>query len=202
MLSTSDNKIIWKLNKGSETIFEYCKGIYKLPELEFKDNIDAQIDKLSKLNCVDIQKMKSAIQFIAKKSQHGTSVIFMDKNTLDNQLKILSSYHRTYQVVPFDLEEGVSKFEGMLAIDGAILADTNCNCYAVGAIVEAELVAIGKIGRGARYNSLVNYVHAIFEKEKANTERSGEVICFAVIISEDETIDVEIPNEDSLYGYD
>ena len=199
-----ENHLIWKLNKGSETIFEYCNGIYKLPGLESKDNTDAQLNKLDKLNLqpYEIQKMKSAIQSVARKCQHGTSIIFMDEDTLKQELKSLSKYHRTYQVEPLDLEQGVSDFEGILAIDGAILADTNCKCYAVGAIVEAELVKTGTIGRGARYNSLVNYVHALFKKETAKPERIGKVICFAAIISEDETIDVEIPKEDSLYGCD
>lgn len=195
ILAKFENYLIWKLIKDGKTIFEYCKGIYKLPELESKDNIDEQLNKLDTLQIKDSEreKIKSVISEAMKKSQHGTSIIFMDKKTLNNQLKDLELYNRAFRVVDKDLKDVVENFESVLAIDGAIIAGTDCSCHAVGAIVEAELKVRGVPGRGARYNSLVNYVHAVFEKEKANPNRKEAVVCFAVIISEDETIDIEIP---------
>lgn len=190
-----ENYLIWKLVKDGKTIFEYCQGIYKLPELESEDNTDEQLNKLDTLQIKDSErdKIKSVISEAMEKSQHGTSIIFMDNTTLNNQIKDLELYNRAFRVGYKDLKDVVDDFESVLAIDGAIIAGTDCSCYAVGAIVEAELKVRGVSGRGARYNSLVNYVHAVFEKEKKDPDRKKAVVCFAVIISEDKTVDIEIP---------
>ena len=190
-----ENHLIWKLVKAGKTIFEYCQGIYKFPELESEENTDEQLNKLDTLQIKDNErdKIKSVISEAMEKSQHGTSIIFMDNTTLNNQIKDLELYNRAFRVGYKDLKDVVDNFESVLAIDGAIIAGTDCICHAVGAIVEAELKVRGVPGRGARYNSLVNYVHAVFEKEKADSNRKGAVVCFAVIISEDKTIDIEIP---------
>lgn len=192
-----ENHLIWKLIKDGKTIFEYCQGIYKLPELESKDNTDEQLNKLDELQLEDTEreKIKSVIRKVMEKSQHGTSIIFMDNETLQHELDNLGSHNRAFRLKYKDLKDVVEGFESVLAIDGAIIAGIDCRCHAVGTIVEAELKVQGEPGRGARYNSLVNYVHAVFEREKANPNREEAVVCFAVIISEDETIDIEISRE-------
>lgn len=184
-----ENHMIWKLNKGRETVFEYSKGLYKLPELEPKDNIEIQLKDIDELILEKEQKenMKSVIRCVARKACHGTSIVFMDEKTLKEQVDVLSEYGRVYRVQPFNLRDQLADFEGVLAIDGALFADENCKCCAVGVIVAGKLVKKGTIGRGARYNSLVNYVHAVSE-----TMRGGGLCC-AAIISEDETVDIVIP---------
>ena len=46
---------------------------------------------------------------------------------------------------------------------------------------------VGNPGRGARYNSLVNYVRCLNSEE-----RKANINCMAVVISEDGPIDIEI----------
>ena len=75
---------------------------------------------------------------------------------------------------------------GVTAIDGAILSDLEGYCQAIGTIVDGEFVGPGNSGRGARYNSIRNYVQWY-------KNRHQDTICFAVIISEDGMINLEIP---------
>ncbi len=76
---------------------------------------------------------------------------------------------------------------GITAIDGAILADFDGKCFAIGAILDGESIQKGDVGRGSRCNSFANYVQWISEKY-------GEC-CFAVIISEDKMINIELPDK-------
>ena len=49
--------------------------------------------------------------------------------------------------------------QGITAIDEALLVDLNGICYAVGVILDGEAGMPGKVERGARYNSVSNYVY-------------------------------------------
>lgn len=69
----------------------------------------------------------------------------------------------------------------LTSIDGAVLVDFDGNCYAIGFILDGDMAIKGNIGRGARYNSAVNYIER--QKKKGND-------FFAVIFSEDKTIDI------------
>ena len=75
---------------------------------------------------------------------------------------------------------------GITAIDGALMANLDGMCCAIGAILDGDAVVRGDPGRGSRYNSLANYIARFKQKKKA-----GKGTCFAVIFSEDERIDIE-----------
>lgn len=193
-----EGHLVWRLKKGKETIFEYCEGEFKLPELESKDDSESELDKLREFPCTETEKDKinQVVRNIKARSGHGTSIVFMDSATLAEEVERLGDYNRAYQVEEFDLLDLSGGLPGILGIDGAILAGMDCRCCVIGAIVDGETKIKGRSDRGARYNSLVNYVHVVKEREmkkKEIGERMEEVFCCAVIISEDETIDIEIP---------
>lgn len=82
--------------------------------------------------------------------------------------------------------KGCSEFPKRMLISIGIL-NFNLECKAIGVIVDGETVKAGDPGRGARYNSLTNYVRWL------NSEnRNANVNCMAVVISEDGTLDIEI----------
>ncbi|MCI8895251.1 MAG: hypothetical protein HFI41_11485 [Lachnospiraceae bacterium] len=180
----------WKLKLEGEVIFEYNKGGCKLPELESKNNKEKQLEKVKYIYCSEKrkEKIRNTIKRLCKVSSHGASIVFMEREKLFYEVKRLSRYHRAYWVEGVDLDT-CSDLEGILAIDGAILADLDCMCYAVGAILDGEITIEGRSDRGARYNSVVNYVHAI---KKKYSEGAIDFHYCAAIISEDETLDVEI----------
>ena len=82
---------------------------------------------------------------------------------------------------------------GITAIDGALLFDISGNCRAVGAILDGVSVKIGNPGRGSRYNSVVNYIGWL--KNREDSELVEQKICFALIISEDGMVDFAIPDD-------
>lgn len=63
-------------------------------------------------------------------------------------------------------------------IDGAILIDPNCYCYAIGVILDGIASQNGNSSRGSRYNSAIKYIDM-------NLENS-----LAIIISDDGIIDI------------
>lgn len=192
--------LVWRLKKGKEILFEYRDGQYKLLELEVedKDDIDTELEKLRQFPCSqkEQERIIDTVKKIKEKSNHGTSIVFMDDTTLGEETKRLGRHNRAYQVEMFDLSDLPARLPGILAIDGAILAGMDCCSSVIGVIVDGDTITKGNSGRGARYNSLVNYVHVVKERElkrKAEGRREEVVFCCAVIISEDRMINVEIP---------
>lgn len=74
---------------------------------------------------------------------------------------------------------------GMTNIDGAIFIDTKGKCHAIGMIVDGETIIEGDAGRGARYNSINNYINWAF--------KTGKGYFVGIIVSEDGMINVVVP---------
>ncbi|KLU65777.1 DisA bacterial checkpoint controller nucleotide-binding protein [Desulfosporosinus acididurans] len=66
-------------------------------------------------------------------------------------------------------------------IDGAILTNSNGECYAIGVILDGQASEKGDPARGARYNSALRYAHL---------QRSKHEKCLIFVISEDKYFDV------------
>ena len=117
---------------------------------------------------------------------HGTTLIFGNFKDIKNEAIRLSNYGRGMLISPVDLIEQREVITNITAIDGAIMLDYECRCYAIGVILDGDMVIKGKPERGARYNSVTNYV----ERQK----KAGRNF-LAVVISEDRTIDL-YPDEE------
>lgn len=180
--------LIWSLQKGEETLFEYRKGEYKLPELETKDDNDRQFEKMELLGLEpqNVEIIKSAIEMVSKKAEHGTSIVFMEDALLEIEVKRLVPCGRAFRLEDFDLQSVLDDVKGILAIDGALMVNLNGKCRAIGAILDGKASEKGDSARGARYNSLVSYIHNLKENNK-------NCLCFSVIVSEDGMVNIEIP---------
>lgn len=190
----------WKLIVNNVTLFEYNNGINKIPEIEGNDS--AWIDELNGIKKVfpifktygEYDKIVEDIVIKLKEQKHGTSIVFMDNNTLKEEIKRLTELNRAYQMIPFSILKHENAILGISAIDGAILADIEGYCHATGAILDGEATVRGNTARGARYNSLVNYITWVYKKySKAETEDKEAIWCFAIIISEDRIVNLKIP---------
>lgn len=175
--------MVWQLKKGSEVLFKYSKGEYKLPELESSDDVQKVIRILQEHG---YDKIAQLVRKVHKMARHGTSLIFMDKNTLHGQIRRLSACHRAIKVEPFNLVDNLEDVKNIFAIDGAVFLDFECECIAIGVIVDGEALEIkGGASYGARHNSVVSYAHGIRKKAR----------CIAIIISEDGTVKVDISDD-------
>lgn len=192
---TFNDYMAWSINKGKEVILGYREGKYYIPDFEPENDNVAQIKKLMKLCTMGISEqkineIKELIERVSKVCQHGTSLVFMEETSILEEIdKRLVPYKKAYRLQPFpmiDMEDDALR--GIAAIDGAIFVDLDCKCHAAGVIVDGKTVREGDSGRGARYNSLTNYIVWYKKQPKHHDDK-----CFVVIFSEDGMINVEIP---------
>lgn len=142
----------------------------------------------------------SKIVEAAKEQKHGTSIIISDKAEEEStRLCKKKRAIRIQKYVFFDRsitdkaqEKIIKKFT---SIDGALIISPDGVCYAIGVILDGKAVENGDTGRGARYNSLNNYV------SWAKEEKDIKAISMAIVISEDQTIDC-LPKKMSLDKHD
>lgn len=126
----------------------------------------------------------------AMKQDHGTCVLFTD-NAI-GEVERLAQFRRCIRIDPVNLSDNTEMILPLTAIDGAIIVDFDGNCYGVGAILDGEAQCAGDFGRGARFNSAINYIG--WKKEKDNEHE----YC-AVVVSEDGIHDIIAKNTlDSL----
>lgn len=196
LLVTFDNKIIglikevmpqecrinflgtlkWDIFWNGYTI-KFRDGMFKIPcskneVINFGTNFDISKDNIKRIRCVIQQAVRQT---------HGTSIILSTRENVIREVDRLCKYNRGIKISPVDLVKHQDFIINLTAIDGAIMIDTECICYGIGMILDGEAMSKGTPSRGARYNSVVNYI-----KTK---EASGEKYS-AIIISEDNTVDV------------
>ena len=131
------------------------------------------------------------IELLSKES-HCTSVVFMEEDILtgggigQGEVDRLNQKNRCIKIYGLgDLESHVinlklhlKDMKGITSIDGAIMADMKGNVHAIGAILDGEAEEAGDVSRGARYNSVKNYISVTKRKNTASN-------IFGVIVSED-----------------
>ncbi len=118
----------------------------------------------------------------------------MDDALLEEEVKRLWEFKRAYRVEEFFMIHSVEAVKGIAGIDGALIADFKGYCHAAGAILDGEMISAGRSDRGARYNSIANYVSWVLKKWEK--EKGEKYFCFAAIISEDEMVNLIFPKRD------
>jgi hypothetical protein len=103
----------------------------------------------------------------AMDQRHGTMLVVSD-NALNEAQRLKS---QAITIEPIKLNSAfVARISG---IDGAILVDRDCNCHAIGVILDGIATDEGDPSRGARYNSALRYVG------------SAQVPTVCLVVSED-----------------
>lgn len=127
--------------------------------------------------------------------KHGTMVVICEN--AKQEAERLCNANRGIRIEPKDCSTlSKDKILQISKIDGAMLIDPNCICYALGVILDGfvEPTFKGDPGRGARYNSAKLYIHNIKSSMAMNViniyTREYAKHAMAVVISEDGYIDV------------
>lgn len=90
----------------------------------------------------------------AMHQRHGTMLVV--SNAASSEAQRLSS--QAIEIEPIKLSYAlVTRISG---IDGAILVDRDCNCHAMGVILDGIATKTGDPSRGARYNSALRYIES------------------------------------------
>ena len=128
-----------------------------------------------------------------KEQKHGTMLIVTEnaKNVAD----LFCTAKRGIQIKHVDCSKWSDQVvQKLSSIDGAIVISPDCECYALGVILDGKIDSKyrGNEGRGARYNSAELYIRNLSQsifKEGTNTN-SSPLHTMAIVISEDGYIDV------------
>lgn len=186
----------WKVIEKGQILFECREGKYRIPILEGEEANDEWRTELRELKdkCSEFTREKiGTIEDIIshfKVQIHGTSIVFMEENLLDEEVKRLSSFKKAYLVKPFPVLGNEKRIWGISAIDGAIVADIHGKCHLTGAIFDGVSVVKGDPGRGARFNSLKNYVNWVCQYYNDGGEKFKKSWCLAAVLSEDKSVNL------------
>lgn len=163
----------WTMNLGIYCLFKYAKDeIYILPNL----NTSKAISSLRNWVKSDIGALTEIVTTAALQSKGTMLVIGKNAISIQDEAKRLAKYNRAFLAEkPIKLTGLRTLLNSITSIDGAVFVDTECNCYAIGVILDGKASEFGDAGRGARFNSAVSYVNG----SEANCEFS------AIVFSED-----------------
>jgi hypothetical protein len=111
-------------------------------------------------------------------SKHGGSIlVFIDTAQQEAERLKLESF----LVKPFELDpKNIPLYTKM---DGALLIDMECNCYALGVILDGEATDKADSSRGSRYNSAYRY-YQYYKKEFPDKN------CLIAVVSDDGMMDI------------
>lgn len=181
----------WGIFIGKKEVLTYYHGDYHLGYAKEGENYLEDIEKIQTEILLEEDKKQMLIDIVdvLKEQKHGTAVIFIDDDKeAETQVDHLCSMKRAIRVTSLlqykKSEAGENGWNketllGISNIDGAIIMDLEGKCRAIGCIVDGKAVIPGKSNRGARLNSIENYV---------GSKKDG--IYIGIIISEDGMIDI------------
>ena len=175
-----DGHLSWNLQCSSNVILLYRNGGYKVPIAKRADSKYSEkcvelfgVDKCNK------EQLEELFEELITQDK-GTSILVTD--VAQNTAQRLAKAGRGFLIDPIDLHKVMNKIRRLSSIDGCLIVDPMGCCFGLGMILDGEAVAQGNPARGARFNSLMNYVK--WRKSKCETEKN-----FVLIVSEDKMID-------------
>lgn len=198
---TFNGYLKWTLTEGGKILLRYEDGKYYLSDR--KQEEEEYLKAIEELHLVNEGEIKDVIKSL-REQQHGTSVVFLGEDVLGKELERLGKNNRACRIMPVSIlklkeenyrqrnskKEKEQRFKefmiGISAIDGALIADFQGKIHAIGAILDGEAVVEADMSRGARHNSLKNYINWLIKYKKYEPNQ-----CFAVIMSEDGGVKVE-----------
>jgi len=185
----------WSVIIGKKEKLKYYHGTY---EIGVSDKAETYLNDIQKLKKVNTEMVKDLVG-ILKNQRHGTSVIISDYGgNIESVVDHLCEMNRGIKLsskirYSSDISEVSGWDKGQLLsitdIDGSLFMDLEGTCLAIGVIVDGIVTIKGDAGRGARYNSIKNYV---MQKQKKDGNYIG------IVISEDRKINIFQNNNENF----
>lgn len=172
----------WSLFIEEREIFAYYHGEYKFNTSEEKYAYLSDINKLEGFDQEKREMIEKLVKILSKQKHGAAAIVFDEKANAWDEAERLCQVKRGTRIcesVCYDEETGWNEdvILAVSGIDGALFIDYSGKCLAIGVIVDGEAVKKGNVGRGARYNSIANYVKL----------KQG---CVGIVISEDGMVNV------------
>lgn len=163
----------WSLCCGEVVLLVSKYGVPSLPQEKFPKSslLDTFARLFPEANKEHIDNFTTLFDFAVSQRHGSMLVVARDAGKEAERLKGQGTKIAPVKLTP-ELYRVVSR------IDGTIIIDPACVCYAVGVILDGPANAGCTPSRGARYNSGIRYVAASREPR------------MAVVVSDDHTVDV------------
>lgn len=179
-----NGQLKWQVRRRQSAWFLYKDGYYRLQAEECMEEDYKEIIK--SITGANMEKLREIIDLL-KKETHGTSIVFLESKALRDEVKRFYKMNRCVKLSDegVELQDYLKKMRGLTAIDGALLADFSGKCYAIGVILDGEIVIEGNVSRGARHNSVANYVQVAGKKY-------GKENVVGAVVSEDGGVKIKV----------
>lgn len=189
----------WSIYIAGKEEICYKQGKYYINSSKSRDIYDMKIDEFKKkigdnnwLTSDEFSRIENLVK-ILKEQKHGTVVVLTDDAAEAPRLCNAGRGVRIEQngIQRFKKEDNTFAEDIILSItgiDGALFMDMNGTCTAFGVIVDGEAVTEGNMGRGARFNSVNNYI--CWKGKKSENSREKSMRYVALIFSEDGGVDI------------
>lgn len=180
----------WELRRGKETLLKYKSGDYYLDSANEKEKLNDMCDEAD----VPYDTFEKMIRLLEEKAVHGALIIIATDAEAEAK-RLCLKYGRGIKIAKCKVD--VQAVLGMTNADGAVFFDYDGYCYGFNIILDGIASVPGEPGRGARYNSAVNYI--AYDNIKATKGNDAEEVerC-AIIRSEDKEKGLTIISSDQL----
>lgn len=185
----------WTFYHEEKEIFGYYKGRYYLNTGDENEKYKAEIPDNGVMN---EKKLHLLVEKMVQQKHGASAIIFAGsegdsgEQHIQSEIERLSEANKAIPIKAFDyIGEGRTNTRGLYHIgltniDGAIFLDEEGMCHGIGVIVDGKTVVKGDVGRGARYNSVKNYLAGLW----GNDLDQPQIKAIGVVVSEDGMVDV------------
>lgn len=179
----------WEMRIGNKFSVCYKYGKYVIRQSLRKLEEFGQVYK--KVFRIDADKYLNDIFEKAAEQPHGTSIIILDGDSINDEINRLLNESSGIAIKP-QIKIPREFVIGVTSIDGAMIIDKFGKCYAIGAILDGDVAIKGDRVHGARHNAVMRYI---------KTKRERGLKGIGIIFSEDRTISF-VSTEDDLEGHE
>jgi hypothetical protein len=145
----------------------------RIDRKKFQGTLSRLFDGITNQQCSELWEITNR----AADQKHGTMLVI--SNEAEAESKRLGG--QSFRLAPVKMTPEL--IHHITAIDGAVLLAPDCQCHAIGVILDGIASTNGNASRGARFNSAIRY----YDTNKHNHS------IMIVIVSEDGMIDI-VPN--------
>ena len=181
--------LCWSVVVGERETLTYRNGRYEVNYSEKNREYMHKIEELEGFVGNETTKMLNALVKLLAKQKHGTIAIVSDyEGNKDSEIKRFCETNRAVRLdtefkrtknAEDEMNWNEEQILSLTCIDGALFMDLDGNCFAFSVLLDGKAEIKGDVGRGARYNSVVNYI-----KQKKRGKYIG------IIVSEDGMINI------------
>ena len=163
-----DGPMNWKFCYQNEVLFQRTHNGYQIDKSDIRLKLEHTIKRIFGINYSNSQLKKTLDRI---KSKHGAAIIIADFNNAKQIQKRLKKLHQDKKAMAVNfsqdiyqnaaLDTAIENISSAAAMDGAVVIDLQGRIRYVAVILDGRSKVVGDLSRGARYNSIKNFVYSL-----------------------------------------